>query len=49
MFKMEELIELITLEALISWVRKHSSWKDLYALLDKSLMKVKQVMENHKW
>jgi len=46
---MEELIELITLEALISWVRKHSSWKDLYAPLDKSLMKVKQVMENHKW
>jgi len=45
---MEELIELITLKALISLVRKHSSWKDLYAPLDKSLMKVKQVMENHK-
>lgn len=44
---MEELIDLMTLEALINEVRECSMWKGLYALLDKSFMKVKQVMKNH--
>jgi len=49
MLKIKELIESVALEAWISWVREHFSWKDLYALSDKSLMKVKQVIEHHEW
>jgi len=41
------LIELIALKALISGVRECSSWKDLYALLERSFFKVKKVMKNH--
>jgi hypothetical protein len=44
---MEELIESMTLEALINEVKKCSMWKGLYALPDRSFMKVKQVMKNH--
>jgi hypothetical protein len=48
MLKLEELIELVTSKALINGVREHSLWKDLYALPDRSLLKVK-VIENHMW
>lgn len=47
MLKIEELIELVASYALISGVRECSLWKDFYALPDKSLLKVKQVIENH--
>jgi len=49
MFKVEELLELVTLKALIREVREHAIRRKLYALLDKSLLKLKQVMENHIW
>jgi hypothetical protein len=41
------LIGLVALEALINRVRECSLWRDLYALHDKSLIRVKQVMKNH--
>jgi len=44
---MKKLLELVALEALIRGVKQHALYKKLYALLDKSLLKVKQVMENH--
>jgi hypothetical protein len=47
MLQMEELIESMTLEALINEVKECSMWKGLYALPDRSFMKVKQVMKNH--
>lgn len=47
MFKVKKLIDLVALKALISGVKEHSLWKNLYALLDRSLLKVKQAMENH--
>jgi hypothetical protein len=47
MLNVEELLELIALETLIKRVREHVIWRKLYALLDKSLLKVKQVMKNH--
>jgi len=46
MLKIEELIEPIASKALINRVREHPLWKDLYALYDISLLKVKQVMKN---
>jgi hypothetical protein len=49
MFKVEELLELVTLKALIREVREHAIRRKLYALLDKSLLKLKQVMKNHIW
>jgi len=49
MFKVEELLELVTLKALIRQVRKHAILRKIYALLDKSLLKLKQVLENHIW
>lgn len=49
MLKMEKLIELVASEALINRVRECSLWRDLYALPDRSLMRVKQVMESHIW
>jgi hypothetical protein len=30
-------------------VRKCSLWKDLYALLERNLLKLKEVIENHIW
>jgi hypothetical protein len=47
MLNVEELLELVALETLIKRVREHVIWRKLYALLDKSLLKVKQVMKNH--
>ncbi|KAL9398735.1 hypothetical protein Peur_007696 [Populus x canadensis] len=47
MLKLEDLIELIALEALSSGVREKHLWKELYALLDRKLLKVKEAMENH--
>ena len=47
MLKMKKLLELVALKALIRGVKQHALYKKLYALLDKSLLKVKQVMENH--
>jgi hypothetical protein len=47
MLHMEELIESMTLEALINEVKECSMLKGLYALPDRSFMKVKQVMKNH--
>jgi hypothetical protein len=47
MLHMEELIESMTLEALINEVKECSMWKGLYTLPDRSFMKVKQVMKNH--
>jgi hypothetical protein len=45
--KVDELIKLIATKALISRMRECSPWKDLYVLLDRSLLQVKQVMKNH--
>jgi hypothetical protein len=47
--KVEELLEPIFLEALIDKGKEHTIWRKLYALLDKSLLKVKQVMTNYIW
>ena len=47
MLHMEELIESMNVEALINEVKECSMWKGLYALPDRSFMKVKQVMKNH--
>ena len=49
MFKVEEFIEPVALEALIRVVKKHASWRKLYALPDTRLSKVMQFMENHIW
>jgi hypothetical protein len=42
-----ELPEPIALDALIIGVREHILWRKFYVLLDRSLLKVKQVMKNH--
>jgi hypothetical protein len=47
MVKVEELLKSIALEVLIGRVREHTLLRKFYALLDKSLLKVKQVMKNH--
>ena len=47
MLKVEEFFELIALEVLIRAVKKHVIWGKLHALLDKSLLKVKQNMKNY--
>jgi hypothetical protein len=47
MFKVEELIEPVALQALIRGVREHVIWRKLYALPDRSLSSLKQFMENH--
>jgi hypothetical protein len=49
MFKVNKLIDLVALKALISGVKEHYLWKNLYALLGRSLLKVKQAMKNHIW
>jgi hypothetical protein len=41
MLKIEELIQLVALEALINGVNEHFLWNDLYALPNKILLKVK--------
>jgi len=47
MLKVEELIEHVAFKILISGVMRRALWKKLYALPNRSLLKVKQVMENH--
>jgi hypothetical protein len=48
MLKVEDLIKLVASEALISWVREKTLWRELYALqLDRRLLKMKQTMESH--
>jgi hypothetical protein len=47
MLKVEELIEDVAFKTLISGVMRRTSWKKLYALPNKSLLKLKQAMENH--
>jgi hypothetical protein len=47
MFKVKELLESVALKALIRGVREHIFWIKIYALPIKSLLKVKQVMENY--
>jgi dihydroorotase len=44
MLKVKDLIEQVTSEALISTVREKTLWRELYALLDKRLLKVKQAI-----
>ena len=44
MLKIEELIEHMAFEALISGVMRRALWKELYALPNRSLLKVKQAM-----
>lgn len=45
--KVKELLEIVVFEALIIGVRGRPLWKNIYALPDRSLLKVKQVMKNH--
>lgn len=45
MLKVEKLIELVASEASINEVREKILWKELYALPDRMLLKVKQAME----
>jgi hypothetical protein len=47
MVKVEELLKPTALEVLIGGVREHTLWRKFYVLLDKSLLKVKQVMKNY--
>ena len=47
MFKVKKLLEPVALKAFIKGLREHTFWIKLYALPDKSLLKVKQVMENY--
>jgi hypothetical protein len=44
MLKVKDLIEQVASEALISAVREKTLWKELYALLDRRLLKVKQAI-----
>lgn len=41
MLKIEELIQLVALEALKNGVNEHFLWNDMYALPNKILLKVK--------
>jgi len=43
----KELIEPVTLEALIRGAGEHAIWRKLYVLPNRSFFKVKQFMENH--
>ena len=47
MIKVEKLFESVALEVLIRGAREHVTQRKLYALVDKSLLKVNQVMKNH--
>ena len=44
MLKVKDLIEQVASEALINAVREKTLWKELYALLDRRLLKVKQAI-----
>lgn len=44
MLKVKYLIEQVASEALINAVREKTLWKELYALLDRRLLKVKQAI-----
>lgn len=44
MLKVKDLIEQIAFEALISAVREKNLWRELYTLLDRRLLKVKQAI-----
>jgi hypothetical protein len=45
--KVKDLFELLTEDALFNRVYDSFLWKHLYDFLDKTLIKVKQVMKNH--
>jgi hypothetical protein len=45
--KVKDLFELSTEDALFNRVYDSFLWKHLYDFLDKTLIKVKQVMKNH--
>ena len=45
--KSKELLKLVALKALIIKVNEYVIQRKLYPSLDKSLLKVKQVMKNH--
>jgi hypothetical protein len=47
MIKVRELLKPIDLKVLTREVREHTFWIKVYALPVKSLLKVKQVMENY--
>lgn len=47
MLNVENLLKPMTIKALINIVHNYSIWEHLYTLLDRSLLNVKQVMENH--
>jgi len=47
MLKVKELIKLMAFEALMDGVKGRALWKELYALLNMSFLKVKQSMKNH--
>jgi hypothetical protein len=47
MIKVRELFKPIDLKVLTREVREHTFWIKVYALPVKSLLKVKQVMENY--
>jgi len=49
MLKVEELFKLVALKALIRGVKEHVLLRKLYALLDRILLDIKQVMENYIW
>lgn len=46
---MKKLLESIASKVLISEVKEHTLRREFYALLDKSLFKMKRVIENHIW
>jgi len=45
--KVKDLFELLTEDALFNGVYDSFLWKHLYDFLDRTLIKVKQVMKNH--
>ena len=47
MLKVKELIKPMTFEALMGGVKGKALWKELYALLNISFLKLKQSMKNH--
>lgn len=49
MLKMKKLLESVVSKVLISEVKEHTLQRESYALLDKSLFKMKRVIENHIW
>jgi hypothetical protein len=47
MLKVKELFKLVALEVLIRGVKEHVLLRKLYALLNRILLNIKQVMENY--